>query len=188
MYLIERLQKILLSPKEEWPVIKAEAISIPQIYAKYLLILAALPSVGYLLSFLATGSFIAALRLAIISYVVWLATFDLSAVIVDRLAPIFSSVRNVNFAFKLVAFSVSPLLLVGVLMFIPTLGVILWVIGAAYSAYLCYYGLPVMMQAPEDRVIPYTVTVVVVVLVIYFVLVVVLGLVFGASLRQFFSL
>jgi hypothetical protein len=45
-----------------------------------------------------------------------------------------------------------------------------------------------MMQAPEDRVIPYTVTVVVVVLVIYFVLVVVLGLVFGASLRQFFSL
>jgi hypothetical protein len=188
MYLIKRLQNILLSPQTEWQVIKEETISIPQIYVQYLLVLAALPSIGYLLSFLGGASFIAALRLAIISYVVWLITFDVCAFVVDRLASTFSSLPNINFAFRLVAFSASPILLIGVLIFIPYLGVILWVVGSAYSAYICYYGIPIMMQTPEDRVIPYTVATIVAVLVFYFVLVVILGLIFGASLRQFLAL
>jgi uncharacterized membrane protein required for colicin V production len=74
------------------------------------------------------------------------------------------------------------------LSFIPNLGLILSVIGAAYSAYLCYYGLPVLMQTPEDKLVPYTVATLVVVLIIYFILVIVLGLVFGANLWQFLSL
>jgi hypothetical protein len=188
MFLIKRLQNLLLSPTAEWPVIKQETLSVAQIYVKYLLVYAALPSIGYLLSFIGAPDFIVALRLAIISYVVWLLTFNFATVIVDRLASSFDSTSNTNYAFKLVAFSVTPMLIAGLLSFIPALGLILYVIGAAYSAYLCYYGLPVLMQTPEDKLVPYTATALVVVLVVYFVLLIVLGLVFGANLWQFFSL
>ncbi len=188
MYLIKRLQNLLLSPTAEWPVIKQEQLSVAQIYMKYLFIYAALPSIGYLLSFIGAPKFVVALRLAIISYVVWLLTFNFVTVIVNQLAPTFSSIPNTNYAFNLVAFSVIPLLLAGLLSFIPNLGLILSVIGAAYSAYLCYYGLPVLMQTPEDKLVPYTVTTLVVVLIVYFVLVIVLGLVFGANLWEFLSL
>jgi hypothetical protein len=188
MYLIKRLQNLLISPTAEWPVIKQETLSVAQVYLKYLLVYAALPSVGYLLSFIGKPSFVVALRLAIISYVVWLLTFNFVTVIVNRLAPTFSSAPNTNHAFKLVAFSVVPLLVAGLLSFIPNLGLILSIIGAAYSAYLCYYGLPVLMQTPEDKLVPYTVATLVVVLIIYFVLVIVLGLVFGANLWEFLTL
>ncbi|MDZ7290187.1 MAG: YIP1 family protein [candidate division KSB1 bacterium] len=187
MYLIKRLQNILLSPKMEWLAIKREALTVAQIYGKYLLVFAALPSAGYLLSFIGTPNFIAALRLAIISYVVWLLTFNFATVIVDLLAPTFASKRNINYAFRLVSFSLVPMLTAGLLSFIPVLGLILYVIGAAYSAYVCYYGLPVLLQTPEDKVVPYTVTTIVTVLIIYFVIMIVLGIIFGVSLRQFFS-
>jgi hypothetical protein len=188
MYLIKRLQNLLISPTAEWPAIKQEPLSVAQIYMKYLLFYAALPSIGYLLSFVGAPNFVVALRLAIISYVVWMLAFNFVPVIVNWLAPTFSSVPNTNYAFKLVAFSVIPLLLAGLLSFIPNLGLILSIIGAAYSAYLCYYGLPVLMQTPEDKLVPYTVTALVVVLIVYFVLVIVLGLVFGANLWEFLSL
>ena len=188
MYLIKRLQNLLLSPTAEWPVIKQEQLSVAQIYVKYLLFYAALPSIGFLLSFMGKPSFIGAVRLAIISYVVWLLAFNFAPVIINWLAPTFSSTPNTNYAFKLVAFSVIPLLLAGLLSFIPYLGLILSIIGAAYSAYLCYYGLPVLMQTPEDKLVPYTVTTIVVVLIVYFVPMIVLGLIFNANLWEFLSL
>lgn len=188
MYLIERVQNLLISPQAEWPVIKSEVISVAQIYVKYLFVFAALPSIGYLLSFVGAPNFVVALRLAIISYIVWLLTFNFAAVVVDWLAPTFASTRNTTYAFKLVAFSVLPMLLAGLLSFIPNLGLILYVVGAAYSAYLCYYGLPVLMQTPEDKAVPYTVATIVTVLVIYFVQVIVIGLVFGANFWRLLTL
>ena len=188
MYLIARVQNLLVSPQVEWPAIKREAISVAQIYVKYLFVLAAFPSVGYLLSFVGAANLLVALRLAIISYIVWLLTFNFAAIVVDWLAPAFASTRNTNYSFRLVAFTVLPMLLAGLLSFIPNLGLILYIVGAAYSAYLCYYGLPVLLQTPEDKLVPYTVATIVVVLVIYFVQVIVIGLVFGANFWQFLAL
>jgi len=185
MELITRLQNILLSPKTEWQTIKREALTIAQIYGKYLFFFAALPSAGYLLGFLGGPNFVGGLRLAIISYVIWLLTFNFSAAIIERLAPAFASTSNANYAFKLVSFSVLPMLAAGVLMFIPNLGLILSVIGLAYSAYVCYIGLPIMLQTPSEKLIPFTAAVLVTVLVIYFGLLFVLGVVFGAKFWQF---
>jgi len=185
MELITRLQNLLLTPKTEWPAIKREALTIAQLYGKYFLIFAALPAVGYLLGFLSGANFVGGLRLAIISYIIWLLTLNFSAVIVDRLAPTLASTSNTNYAFKLVSFSVLPMLVAGVLLFIPNLGLILSMIGLAYSAYVCYLGLPIMLQTPSEKLIPFTVAVLVTVLVIYFGLLFVLGVVFGANLWQF---
>ncbi len=43
--LIERARKVLLSPKNEWPVIAAEPATIKGLYTRYILVLAALPAV-----------------------------------------------------------------------------------------------------------------------------------------------
>jgi hypothetical protein len=102
MYLIERVQSLLVSPTAEWPAIKREALSVAKIYVQYLLVFAALPAIGYLLSFVGAPNFIVALRLAIISYIVWLLTFNFAAIVVDRLAPTFDSTRSTTYSFVVV--------------------------------------------------------------------------------------
>lgn len=185
MELITRLQNLLLSPNTEWQAIKGEALNIAQLYGKYFLIYAALPAVGYVLSFLSTLTF-ANVTLAVCSYLVWLLTLNFSAAVVQRLAPAFNSATNANYTFKLVSFSVVPMLLVGALMFVPSLGLILSMIGSAYSAYLCYVGLPVVLQTPGDKLIPFTATILITVLVIYFAQIWLLGRIFGVALRPFY--
>lgn len=184
MELVTRLQNLLLSPKTEWPAIKREALNIAQLYGKYFLIYAALPAVGYVLSFLSMLTF-ANVALAVFSYLVWLLTLNFSAAVVQRLAPAFNSVTNANYAFKLVSFSVVPMLLVGALMFLPSLGFIFAIMGLAYSAYLCYVGLPVVLQTPNDKLIPFTATILITVLVIYTLQIWLLGRILGVALTPF---
>lgn len=186
MALIKRLQNILLTPQTEWQAIKREPLTIAQFYGRYFFVYAALPAAGHLLSFLSTSTWLGGLRLALISYVVWLLTLNFSAGLIARLAPTFASTSNSNLAFRLVAFSVLPMLVAGLLMFIPNLGLILSVVGLAYSAYLCYLGLPIMLQTSNDKLIPFTVTVLVTVLVVYFVQMALLGRILGVTLSWFF--
>lgn len=182
---VTRLQNLLLAPKTEWPAIKREALNIAQLYGKYFFIYAALPAVGYVLSFLSTLTW-ASVAWALFSYVAWLLTLNFSAAVVQRLAPTFASTSNANYAFKLVAFSATPMLVVGALMFIPALGPILSVIGLAYSAYLCYLGLPIVLQTPSDKLIPFTATILITVLVIYFLQIWLLSRILGLALYPLF--
>ena len=46
MTLIERVQAILLRPKQTWPVIAAEPADAATIYSRYVVILAAIPAVA----------------------------------------------------------------------------------------------------------------------------------------------
>lgn len=186
MALITRLQNILLAPQTEWQAIKRETLTIAQFYGRYFFVYAVLPAIGNLLSFLGTPTLLGGLLLAIMSYVIWLLTFNFSAMLITRLAPTFASARNSNFAFRLVSFSVLPMLVAGLLMFIPNLGLILSVVGLAYSAYLCYLGLPIILQTPDDKRIPFTVTVLVTVLVVYFVQMALWGRILGVTLNWFF--
>lgn len=185
MEFVTRLQNLLLSPQTEWPAIKREALNIAQLYGKYFFIYAALPAVGYLLSFLSTLTFSTA-ALAVCSYVVWLLTLNFSAAIVQRLASAFGSENNANYVFKLVAFSVVPMLLVGALMFIPNLGSVLSLIGLAYSAYLCYVGLPIVLHTPNEKRLPFTATILIAVLVVYALQIWLLGRILGVALTPSF--
>ena len=59
MNLVQRVQAILLKPKEEWPVIDAEPATVGSIYTQYLVVLAAIPAVaGFIgLSLIGAGMF-----------------------------------------------------------------------------------------------------------------------------------
>jgi hypothetical protein len=184
MNVFNRVKNILLTPKSEWNTVSAETTNVQQIYMQYLVIVAALPVVGSLLS-LARLGFGYSLRLALTRYLVSLASVYISALIVDRLAPSFKSTPNMQNAFKLVAYGWTPILVAGVLSFVPGLGGLIGLVGALYGLYLFYLGLPILMKTPQNDVIPYMIAAFVVGIVVYFVLFAVLGVVLGISWRGF---
>ncbi|MEH6460321.1 Yip1 family protein [Chitinimonas sp. JJ19] len=190
MNLVQRVQGILLKPKETWPVIDAESATVASIYKEYLLILAAIPVIASFIgmSLIGVGGFGISIRTPIVAGLVQAAlTYGLSllmvyvlSLIVDALAPSFGGTKNPLNAFKVVAFSMTASYVVGILSIVPMLGM-LGILGALYGFYLLYLGLPVLMKSPEDKAIGYTA----VVAVIGFVASIIIGVIASAVTAPF---
>ena len=76
MYPLTRLLGILFNPAREWESIRDERITNLQIFLKYVLWVAALPSLGYLISVAKHDSFLVNIRAAIVSYLIALVSVD----------------------------------------------------------------------------------------------------------------
>jgi hypothetical protein len=175
----ERVVNIIKSPKTEWPVIEAESTDVAKLYREYICVLAAIPAVCNYIGMLFIGlptffgsnirtSFVGGFVNMVLTYVLALVGVYLSAFIVDKLAPKFESRPSLVQALKLVAYSMTPGWVAGVLMLIPVIGW-LGLLGNLYAIYLFYIGLPVMMKTPEDKRIVYMVVSVLVIFVVTFV-------------------
>jgi hypothetical protein len=138
------------------------------------------------LSFTRFGDYLLNVRAAILSYVIALISIDATAYFSMLLAPSFTSRQEINRSLKLVAFAVAPMLVAGILIFIPVLGFVVIAIGAAYAAYLIYLGLPVILLTPEDKLVPFMITTLVIFAACYIVLAVVAGFIFGVGLVGLF--
>lgn len=184
MYIINRLFNMLFSPQSEWGKIRDERISNVQIFLKYVIWIAALPSVGYLINFWRYGDVLKNVRAALISYVFAVVAVDVSAYLINLLATNFAAKKDVSRALKLVAYGVTPIYATGVLNFVPIAGPFIWAVGALYSAYLFYLGLPVLMSTPQDKQVPYTVTAFVIFIAVYLGLIILGGVIFGVSLVE----
>jgi Yip1 domain len=79
-------------------------------------------------------------------------------------------------AVKLATYSSTSFWIAGILFLIPRIAVLI-VLGAAYSIYLLWLGLPALMRVPQERATAYTAAVVAVMLVIMIVIIVVLGMI-----------
>lgn len=176
MNLIERAKNIVLKPKSEWPVIAGEAGATGDLYKNYIAPLAAigpvasfvgLSLIGASVPFLGTirVPLMSGLAMAIVSFVMALVGVFVIALVIDALAPSFGGEKNPAQALKVAAYSFTPAWLAGVLNLIPSLGVLV-LLASLYGIYLLYLGLPVLMKAPEDRAVPYTVVVVVCAIVV----------------------
>lgn len=163
---ISRLRNIALAPREEWPVIAAEAATPASIYTGYLLLLAAVPAViglldaavfGYSVPFLGTVrlGFGAALQNAAVSYVASLAGVYVFALIVNALAPTFGGQKDSLAALKVAAYSASIGMVAGVAQIVPWIGGLVALAGAAYGAYVLYLGLPPTMKCPQEKAAAY---------------------------------
>ena len=182
--LVDRAKNIILTPKQEWPVIDAEPSTIGDIYKSYVMILAAIPALAGLLGSLALGysflgityrpSITSALGTAVTQYVMALISTFVLALIIEALAPSFGGVKNRVQAFKVAAYSSTAAWLAGVFALIPALG---WLgIVGLYSLYLLYLGLPLLMKSPADKAMPYTVVTILAAIVLF----VVIGAISGA--------
>lgn len=165
MNLVDRVQAILLKPKDTWPVIAGEVGDIASIYKTYLVYLAAIPAIATFIGFslIGAGAFgisfrvpiLAGLANMVVGFVLSLAMIYVLSLIANALAPTFKGEKNPLNAFKLVAYGSTAGLVGGVFNLLPSLSM-LGVLAALYSIYLLYTGIPVLMKAPEEKALGYT--------------------------------
>lgn len=163
--LIERAKAIVLKPAETWPVVAAEQTSPGEIFTRYALPLAAIGPVASFIggqvfgisAFIATyrPSFMTGLTMAVTSFIMGLISLVVVALIADFLAPKFDGQSNRTNAFKLVAYSMTPAWVAGILGIVPSLAV-LGIIAGLYSIYLLYQGAAPLMRVPQDKGVAYT--------------------------------
>ncbi len=193
--LIDRVQKILLAPKAEWPVIAAEPATQAGIFTGYIIFLAAIGPIasfvrstliGYSVPF--AGTFrvdvMDGLIGAVLSYALALGAVWVFAQIINAFAPTFGGQKDPVQALKAAAYAMTAAWIAGVANLIPFLGMVIMIAGAAYSVYLLFLGLPATMKAPADKVAGYTAVSVVIAVAIYWVIALIVGLVIGGSMMM----
>jgi hypothetical protein len=183
--LIDRAKDIVVTPKTEWPVIDAEPATVGGIYTSYVMILAAIPPVALTIGLLLfmpqaaneVQAYTRALGLptitttsiivgGVVQYLMALASVYIIGMIIDALAPTFGSTKDPLKAFKVAAYYPTAAWLAGALLLIPGIGMIVMLVGAIYSLYLLYVGLPILMKTPADKQVGYFVAVLVVAIVV----------------------
>ncbi len=179
MKLIERAKGIILNPKNEWNVIQQEQTSSTDLLISYLIPLTLIPVVASFIGFGLigqnmpiighVGSISFGIRYAVIMLLNMLISAYLGAFVIDALAPIFSTSKNFNNAFRLVVYSYTPMLVAGVFYVFPGLS-ILTMLVSIYGLYVLYLGFKPMMQVPDDKVTGYYVVSLIVLLAVYFII------------------
>lgn len=192
MDIVSRVQGILLKPKDEWVKIKDEKMSQTQLLTSYVLILAAIPAVAQFIGFGLVGfkvpflgwyryGFGGGLLRGILVYVFSVASVYIFGIIINALAPSFSSEKNPDNAMKLAAYCLTPYWVASVLYIVPFLGILV-MLASLYGLYILYLGFQTpLMNTPKDKVISYFVISIVVVIVIMVVISIVLGAIFAVG-------
>lgn len=169
--LVERVKRILIEPNQEWDRIDAEPMTVGGIFTRWVFPLAIIPALAGLIGALVFGysflgvtirpSIASVVANAILYYVFTTSGVFLYALLIDALAPTFNGIQNRVQATKVAAYSATPGFVAGAFGLIPALS-ILSLLGGLYGLYLIYLGLPKLMKTPEEKTVPYIITVVVV--------------------------
>ena len=177
---IERVKRLLLEPKEEWPRIDAEATTPRDIFTSYVMILAAIPAVAVAIGLtlfmprlpgVFGFSILAVLAGAIVQYLLTLGGVWMVSQIIDALAPTFGGTKDPIKALKLAAYFPTALWIACAALVAPILGLFVAfvaVAGFVYSLYILYLGLPVLMKNPPDKTAPYFIVLLLVAMVVFF--------------------
>ena len=154
--LVERVKALLLTPRPEWQVIEQEPDTLSDLLIRYVAILAAIPEVAHFVGQSLIGDYTPILPSLLRTVIVYLLTFAMVYIIasvIDLLAPRFGGQRNFANAVKLSVYSHTPLWLAGIFLLIPGLNFLL--ILGIYGLYLLWIGLPLLMQVPDEKALPY---------------------------------
>jgi hypothetical protein len=165
------VKNIILAPRSEWRAIEAEPTSIGQLYAGYVVPMAAFAAVMSFIRMsivgvpLPLGGLIrtppaSGLVSSVVTFLLGLIGLFLVGLVINMLAPTSYGRRNQRQALKTAAYALTPAWLGTALTFLP-LGSVLQLIAGSYGIYVLYLGLPVMMRTPPDKAGGYTAAVVV---------------------------
>jgi hypothetical protein len=178
MALLDRVKRILLTPKQEWEVIDTEPATPASLYTGYILPLAAIGPIAQVIGYSVFGIRFfggvyrvpigSAITGAIVSYVLSLIAIYVLALIIDALAPTFNGTKNQIQALKVAAYSATASWVAGIFAAIPGLR-FLGILGL-YSLYLLYLGLPILMKSPKEKALGYTVVVILAAIVLFVVI------------------
>jgi len=128
---------------------------VQSLYVGYIIPLAAMSAIAQLLGLLLSGLGFLLLH-TIVDFAFSLGAVYVFALIIDYLAPQFGAQKNFHQAFKVAAYMPTAAWVAGIFEILPGVGGIIHVIGALYSLYLLFLGLPVLMKPPSERATTYT--------------------------------
>jgi hypothetical protein len=177
MEMLNRVKAILLTPHAEWHVIAKEKSEASALFIRYLAILALIPALARCIGTSLIGGYApipSSLVGALVTYVSAFAVVYILALIIDALAPRFQAQKDFARALKLAVYSSTPVWMAGLFLLVPGLSFL--VILGLHGVYLLWAGLPVLMQVPAGKALPYAAVVAGCALI----MAVGLGLVFGA--------
>jgi hypothetical protein len=156
-----RVVGMLKNPTIEWRTISAEPDDMQSLYMNYIIPLAAIPAVAMFLGLTIIGvpfagrvGFITALATAIGLYIQTLIAPLVAAIVIEQLAPRFSSSGSTVDALKLVAYASTPVWIGSVIYLIIYLTPLM-IVPVIFAVYLFYLGLPPMMKTHPNNVVPF---------------------------------
>lgn len=184
MNLVERAKNIIVTPKTEWDAVSAEEPNIQQILLGYVLPLALIPTIAVIIGWGLIGIFgftsvTYGIAMGLVQLITAFLSVLLTAFVIDLLAPSFGSQKNMGRAVQLVAYSMTPVWIAGILNILPSIGWLAGLIGL-YGLYLMYLGLAPIMKTPEDKKIGYLIVSIIILIVVYFVIIAILTAIFMA--------
>ena len=167
MNFFSRVKEILLSPKKAWLNIQEEPSDVTTLYTQYIMFLALIPVASAFIAMSLVGINVMGqtVRISVFSgilnmalgYAVCLLMIYGIALLTNLLAPAFNAQKNPINALKLIAYSSTPSLIGGLFMLSPMFSSLLGLAASLYSVYLLFQGIPVLMGAPKEKALPYTV-------------------------------
>jgi len=190
MNLVERAKNMIVSPKTEWNSVAAEEPNIQQILIGYVLPLALIPTLAAIIGWGAIGilgftSFTYGIAMGLVQLINAFLSVLVAGFVIDALAGSFSSTKNMGRAVQLVAYSMTPIWVFGILNIIPAIGWLSFLLGL-YSLYLIYLGLTPLMKTPEDKKAVYMIVSIVILVAVYWIISIILTsillAIFGLSL------
>jgi hypothetical protein len=189
--IIERVKGILTTPKTEWPIAAAEPATVSSLYAGYIAIIVALPTIAGFIksSLIGTGMFGITVRTPVgmgivgmlVHYALTLALVYVMALIVNALAPSFGGQKDMVQALKAVAYAWTASWIAGIAVIVPWLGWLIAIAGAVYAIYLLYLGLPYTMKCPPEKAGGYTAVSIIIAIVLSWIVALIVGGVIGTA-------
>jgi hypothetical protein len=152
--LLLRVRAMMLTPRAEWPAVASE--SNDTLALRYIAVLALIPTLARLVGGWLIGGytpFVPALVGAVVGYALSFVSVFAVALAIDLMAPNFDAARGYSQAFRLAAYSFTPVWLAGIVLLVP--GTSFLALLGLYGIYLLWTGLPVLMRAPGKTIFPY---------------------------------
>ena len=179
MNALRRIIAILADPAAEWAVIEKEPRDEAYLLSRYVVPLALIPAVFGLIGACVVGSvepgaglvrapLAAGLVGAVFGYVMSCATVVCLGLLIRLLAPAFGGQRDFNAAFKLAAYSYTPIWLTGIFLLAP--GLRFLELTGVYSAYILWTGASPLTKVPVQKIPAFTAMLVVCACVFIFII------------------
>ena len=162
--MLSHIYGLFAHPNEQWRRIRAQNCTVGKCYCSYLFILAAIPPVAGYFGTTMFGweiggrdpiklSHDSALMIALAYYLVMLVGVFSVGFMIHWMGKTYGTVQPLPRCMSLAAYVATPMFLVGIFELLPVLWLnfVIALPALAYSVYLLYTGVPVMMEIPEER-------------------------------------
>lgn len=186
--IIERVKNIIIKPHEEWKLIKNEETSNNHIVLTYLLPLMAINLVATIIGsslfsfkFFYANTMTYTIFSAILGLLILLIILYSISYVIKALAPSFGFQTEYSSAFKWMAYSMTPNLIVGIVVGLLPMLYMLGILGL-YSFYVLWVGMEELFEIQKDKKIGFYIVSVLILLAEYLILGWILGFILFQSI------